>query len=512
MSLFQLISRLVLILVAAVVSWPSADAAGAESVRPNVLMINMDDLNDWVGPLGGHPQIKTPHLDRLAARGTVFTNAHTQAPVCNPSRASVFTGVRPETSGVYALNPSFRRAPALRHVTSLPQLLAANGYRTYSTGKNYHGNRSVQEAELPAEFTEWGYQPTGGLRPPQKLRDGINPHPLIDWGVFPPNDEDQQDWMVADWAIKKLEENSPEPFYLAVGLFHPHVPMYASQKWFDLYPDETLIMPIVPPEDLPSAPDDNFGDIPTYAHYLHWRLPEPRLALLQRRGEWRSHVQAYLASVSFADHLVGRILDALDRTEAGRRTIIVFWSDHGYHNGEKGITGKNTLWETATRVPLIISAPGFTPGQRSNQPVELLDLYSTLAELCGLPAPAHTEGVSLVPWLKNPALPKEKPARTVAGPGNMSVRSEHWRYIRSADGSEEFYDHRADPKEWHNLAKIPAYADLIRNHAKWIPATFARPVAGSKDRLIDYQDGVPVWEGNQIKPDDPFDYDPFAQP
>ncbi len=490
-----------ILLLALPVSALSGAAAPARD-RLNILMINMDDLNSWVGPLGGHPQVKTPNLDRLAARGTVFTNAHTQAPVCNPSRASVFTGVRPESSGLYALDPPFRQAPALRGVTTLPQLFANHGYRTYSTGKNFH-DPFKQDPALPAEFTEVGFLGTqGGPRPAKKLKQNINPEPLIDWGVFPDDDTSQDDWKVADWAIAKLRAiPAAEPFFLAVGIRHPHVPMYASQKWFDLYPDDKLIMPIVPADDR--------DDLPKYADYLHWRLPEPRLALLERQREWRSHVQAYLASVSFADHLVGRILDALDGTEAGRRTVIVFWSDHGYHNGEKGITGKNSLWEIATRVPVIISAPGFAAGQRSNQPVELLDLYPTLAEMCGLTAPGQVEGVSLVPWLRNPSLSKEKPARTVAGPGNMAVRSENWRYIRYADGSEEFYDHRADPEEWHNLAGIPAYASLIQEHARWIPAVFARPVPGSKARLIDYQDGVPIWQGKRILPGDHFDYDPF---
>ncbi|HEY0968362.1 MAG TPA: sulfatase [Opitutaceae bacterium] len=465
-------------------------------------MINMDDLNAWVAPLSGHPQIKTPNLDRLAARGTVFRNAHTQAPVCNPSRASLFTGIRPENSGLYSLNPSFREAPSLRNSITLPQFLARNGYKTYTTGKNFHDGIR-QDPKLPAEFTEWGFTGTFAPRPAKRLKENINPVPLIDWGVYPEKDEDQDDWKVVDWAVNKLKEPAAEPFFLAVGIRHPHVPMYASQRWFDLYADDQLMMPIVP--------DDDRDDLPKFSEYLVWRLPEPRLALLKRRDEWRSHVQAYLASVSFADHLVGRLLDQLDSTPAGRNTIIVFWSDHGYHNGEKGITGKNTLWEISTRVPIIISAPGFKAGQQSGQPVELLDLYPTIAELCGFSPPAHVEGVSLIPWLQNPDSPKEKPARTAHGPGNMSVRSKDWRYIRYADGSEELYDHAADPQEWHNLARIPAYAPIIREHARWLPRQFAEPVAGSRARLLEYRDGKAIWEGREVNPNDPFDYDPFAQ-
>jgi choline-sulfatase len=472
---------------------------GGASASPNVVLINMDDLNDWIGPLGGHPQVQTPHLDRLAARGVVFTNAHCQAPLCNPSRASVFTGVRPETSGLYALNPGFRQAPALRSVLTLPQLFAQAGYHTATTGKNYH-DVLRQDPELPAEWGEWGFLGSFAPRPPEPLiRKRLNPHPFVDWGVFPERDEDQDDWQVAQWAVDRLRKADVEPLFLAVGFRHPHLPMYASQRWFDLYP-ERVELPISPPHD----PDD----LPSFARYLNWRLPEPQLAVLQRENEWHSHVRAYLASVSFADHLLGQVLDALEASPAAGHTYVVFWSDHGYHNGEKGITGKNTLWEIGTKVPLIVAGPGLPQGARVDVPVELLDVYATLAELCGLPVPAHVEGLSLVPWLRNPQHPKERPALTVHGPGNVAVRSAEARYIRYADGSEEFYDHTRDRHELRNLAGDAEYAAAIAAHRRWVPE-FAAPVEGSRVRLIDYRDGIPYWEGQPIEPGTPFAYDPY---
>lgn len=489
-----------LFLVAAIAL--SARAAGSN--LPNVLMINMDDLNDWISPLGGHPQVKTPHLARLAARGVLFTNAHCQAPICNPSRASVFTGVRPENSGLYALDPVFREAPRLRSVVTLPQLFARHGYQTATTGKNFHDSLK-QDPDLPPEFTEWGFKGTFGPLPAQRLiRKKINPLFMIDWGVFPERDSEQDDWKVAQWAIHKLREPGPEPFFLAVGFRHPHVPMYTTQRWMDLYPRATVQLPV--------APADDDQDIPRFARYLHWRLPEPRLSVLKREGEWASHVQAYLASVSFADDLLGQVLDTIDASPAAAKTFVIFWSDHGYHNGEKGITGKNTLWEMGTHVPMIITGPGVPAGGRCDEPVELLDLYPTIAALCGLAAPEQVEGMNLVPWLHDPQRPRERPARTVQGPGNMAVRSKDARYIRYADGSEEYYDHTNDPHELTNLASRPDYAAAIARHRTWLPASFAQPVPGSKFRLIDYRNGVPFWEGVAIRPGDPFDYDAFDDP
>lgn len=492
---FAALLLLVALMGAGAAAGPGArPAAGA---RPNVLFIAIDDLNDWIGCLGGHPQVRTPNMDRLARRGTLFLNAHCQAPLCNPSRTSLLTGLRPSTTGVYALEPWFRTAPRWKEWVTLPQHLQANGYRTMTCGKIWHdAYPPAAEREAGKEFSVWGYHGDASGRPPRKFVATPSPNPLVDWGVFPARDEEQDDWKVADWGIAQLKAPRPQPFFLGVGIRRPHVPCYASQRWFDLYPADRLAMPPVLAGDR--------DDTPRFSWYLHWQLPEPRLAWLEREHQWRPLVQAYLASISFADSQVGRVLDALDASGQAERTIVVLWSDHGWHLGEKGITGKNSLWERSTRVPLIVAGPGIAAGARCARPVELLDLYPTLAELCGLPVPPLLEGHSLVPLLKDAAAPRPWPAITTQGPGNHSVRTERWRYIRYADGSEELYDRERDPNEWRNLAADPRHGTVKRELAAWLPRSNAAPLPGSRSRLIELRDGTPYWEGQPIKKEDPI--------
>jgi len=457
----------------------------------NILFIAVDDLNDWVGCLGGHPQAKTPNIDRLAARGTLFTNAHCQAPLCNPSRSSVLTGLRPSTTGIYALQPGFRTLPALKDHVTLPQHLAALGYSTFAAGKIFHDG-SVAPADRPKELQSWG--DVGAMPyPARKFVATPDPIKAMDWGVFPEEDEKQGDWRIAESAIKRLK-SLPEgrPFFVGVGFRLPHVPCFASRPWFDLHPEQTLI--------LPPVNDDDRNDIPEFAWYLHWKLPEPRLSWLRRTNQWRPLVRAYLASTSFMDSQVGRVLDALEATGKADNTLVVLWSDHGWHLGEKGITGKNSLWERSTRVPLIFAGPGIPQGARCAQPTELLDIYPTLVELAGLPPRQGLEGHSLVPQLRDAKASRPWPAITTHGPGNHAVRSEHWRYIRYANGSEELYDHRSDPHEWVNLANDARYRTIVREHARWLPTHDADPAPGSVDRLLMRKFGVWTWEGMPIIP------------
>lgn len=466
--------------------------------KPNVLFIAVDDLNDWVGCLGGHPQVQTPHIDGLAARGTVFTNAHCQAPLCNPSRTSLLTGLRPSTTGVYGLAPWFRSDETFRDLITLPQHFAANGYRTFATGKIWHGGYPPK-TDRDQEFNVWGPGSGVGARPEQKLvtTPGGN-HPLVDWGTFPHRDEDKGDWHVASWAVEQIKSKHDQPFFLAVGFFLPHVPCYATERWFDLYPEDTLQMPPVK--------EDDRADTPEFSWYLHWKLPEPRLSWLKESGEWKPLVRAYLASISFMDSQVGRVLDALEESGQAENTIVVLWSDHGWHLGEKSISGKNSLWKESTRVPLVFAGPGVASGGACAQPAELLDLYPTLAELCGLPDPSDSrakyplEGHSLVPQLRDAASERPWPAITTHNPDNHGVRSTHWRYIRYADGSEELYDLREDPHEWTNLASDPKYADIIGEHARWLPERSAALMPGSAARILVKENGHWLWEGAPIDP------------
>ena len=477
--------------------------AREKPAKPNVLMIVIDDQNDWVGPLGGHPLVKTPHLDALAARGTTFLNAHCQSPLCNPSRTSAMFGLRPTTTGIYGLSPLPRNHGDLQDRVSLPQHFASHGYRTYATGKIYHsgttagGKTRAKEFDVTAPFGGVGSSPPKKLVSPTPMGN----HTLVDWGVWPPDNDDTQkgDYKVATWITEQIRQAPAEqPFFIAAGFFLPHVPCYATQKWFDLYPDDDSV--------LPGILDTDREDTPRFSWYLHWKLPEPRLKWLKESNQWRNLTRSYLASTSFVDSQIGRLMDAL--RESGRldNTIVVVWSDHGWHLGEKGISGKNSLWDRSTRVPLIFAGPGVKPGQRCAQPAELMDMYPTLVELAGLENRDGLEGLSLVPQLRDATAKRERPAITSHGPGNHGIRSERWRYIRYADGSEELYDMSADPKEWNNLAGKPEHAAVIAEHKTWLPKAPLPPAPKSASRILTYDAATDtaVWEGTPVKRGDPI--------
>lgn len=463
--------------------------------KPNILFIAIDDQNDWIGCLNGHPQIKTPNIDALAARGTVFLNAHCQSPLCNPSRTSLLTGRRPSSTGVYGLAPWFREIEDLKDIVSLPQHLRANGYKALTTGKIYHGAYG-RRPKQDNEFDVIGPPAGVGIRPEKPLVKTPANHPLVDWGVFPHEDEDKGDWKVASWAVEQLQSPPEEPFFLSVGFFLPHVPCYATQKWFDLYPEDTLQLP-------PFLQSDR-DDTPRFSWYLHWKLPEPRHKFLVESNQWKNLVRSYLACTSFVDAQIGRVLTALDQSGKADNTIVVLWSDHGWHLGEKLITGKNTLWDRSTRVPLIFAGPGVSRGGRCQQPAELLDIYPTLSELCGLSLPEGLEGHSLMPQLKDAAAPREWPAITTHNHDNHGIRTVDWRYIHYADGSEELYNMKEDPNEWTNLASDSQYTAVLKQHRQWIPKS-RQPVPGSAHRILLYRaDGSVNWEGEEIGADDPI--------
>lgn len=489
------IANLAAILIALALALGAPRIFGSPATQnPNVLFIAIDDLNDWVGCLGGHPQAKTPNLDRLARQGTLFANAHCNAPLCNPSRASLLTGLRPSTTGIYGLAPGIRDVTSLEHWITLPQYFAAHGYFTAGFGKVFHDG-SIPPRLRTNEFNVWGIAP-GMPLPPKKFVHTPDDIRAMDWGVFPKDDHDQADWKIADAAIAQMKMLPPgKPFFVAVGFRLPHVPCFASQQWFDQFPPEDQII-------LPPVKEHDRDDVPFFAWYLHWKLPEPRLSWLRQTGQWRPLVRAYLASTTFMDSQVGRVLDALAAIGAADNTVIVLWSDNAWHLGEKDITGKNSLWERSTRVPLIFAGPGVAKRARCSQPAELLDIYPTLVELCGLPARDGLEGHSLMPQLKNAQTPRPWPAITTHNRNNHAVRSEFWRYIRYADGSEELYDHRTDPNEWTNVVHEPKLAGVVREHARWLPQVNALPVPGSAYRVLTETNGVWYWEGKPIRPAD----------
>ena len=442
-------------------------AVAARADAPNVLFIAVDDLNDWIEPMGGHPQANTPNFARLARRSTLFSRAYTAAPACNPSRAALMTGVAPYRSGVYQNDQAWR--PAMPDVETLPQAFMRNGYWAGGSGKIYHGVYPD-----PASWHE--YWPSKSLQreadplPPERPVNGISGTGNFDWGPLEAATGEMSDAKVAAWVSAKLGETHAKPFFLACGIFRPHLPWYVPGNYFRRFPLERIELPLVFNSDLADVPQAG----------LRMARPERDHASVVEHGQWKRAVQAYLASMSFADDMLGRVLDALDESGYADNTIIVLWGDHGWHLGEKHHWRKFALWEEATRVPLMISvppgAPGLPEGTRSGavspRPVSLLDLYPTLLELAGLDPAGELDGRSLVPLLRNPELPW-KPAVMTYGRLNHAVRSEDFRYIRYVDGSEELYDHRADPMEWTNLAEDELYAEVKRDMAAWLPATNA---------------------------------------
>jgi len=449
---------LLLGLLAVIASCAAAPSTGTSSPerRPfNVLFIAVDDLNDWVGCLGGHPQVRTPHIDRLAERSVTFTNAHCPAPICNPSRAALLIGKAPATTGLYYLTPTLRNCEATSDAVSLPQHFSCDGYATFGAGKIFHAGEDA------AEFEQYGGQFGGfGPRPDKPISCGTT-HPLWDWGAFPERDEQMPDYRIAGWTAEKLKQPHDRPFFLACGFYRPHVPLYAPQKWFDLYPLDSV--------QLPARRENDLADVPPYGQDLSWSAVAPRHAWIVDHGQWRHAVQSYLASVSFVDAQVGRVLAALDESGHADDTIIVLWSDHGFHLGTKQRWGKRSLWEVSTRVVMMVSVPGMTTPGQCDRPVGLIDLYPTLIDLCGLDPRVDLDGRSLTPLLKHPGAPWTWPALTTFGRGNHAVRSQHWRYIVYADGSEELYDHRTDPHEFANLAGRAEYQSVIAAHRRWLP-------------------------------------------
>lgn len=478
----------VVLVLALGVSGAAAAAAGDGPERPNVLLITVDDLNDWIGALGGHPQARTPHLDRLAGQGTVFTNAHCQAPICHPSRVSFLTGMLPSTTGMYSMGPmDFRRdCAALRDraaTPTLPEHFAARGYRTIGVGKIFHNSSATDTFQEYGPRGDWGPFPDGG----RKLADAPGGS-LWDWGRFPARDEETMDRAVADWAAARLAEPADRPFFLAVGFFRPHAPMYAPAPWWDLQGAPAAIA-------LPPQLAGDRDDLGPFALALSHAATSPRHAFFERGGKWREAVHGYLACLSFVDAQIGRLLDALARSPHARRTIVVLLGDNGISLGEKSRWGKRSLWERDTKVPLIIRAPGLPAGGRCAEPAGLIDLYPTLLELCGHAPESRLEGRSLVPQMRDPGAPRP-PTLTTFFVGNHAVRSRHHRYIRYADGSEELYDHRDDPHEWHNLASRADQRDVIRDLARSLPRVNTAPLPGSTGlgvdpRHLDWFGGVP---------------------
>ncbi len=451
-------NRIGLLLLLAAILPMKTIAQGAEG-KPNILFIAVDDLNDWITPLGGHPQASTPNIARLAERGMLFSNAHCAAPACNPSRAALMTGVRPSTSGVYHNPQPWREVERLREAQTLPQYLREHGYAVMGSGKMFHG-AFPDPPSWDAYFPSLDRQRPGDPVPENRPLNGIPKTAHFDWGPVEAETGAMSDALVADWVIGQLEKEQEKPLFLACGFFRPHLPWYVPPKYLEKFPLESI--------ELPRSPSDDLVDVPQLG--VKMAKPQGDHAKVVKHDQWKQAVQGYLASIAFMDEQLGRVLDALDRGPHAKNTFIVFWTDHGWHLGEKQHWRKFALWEEATRTPVIIVAPEVAqPKSRCDHPVSLLDLYPTIVELAGAPAKGDIEGHSLVPLLKDPVANWPHIALTTHGRHNHAVRDQRWRYIRYEDGTEELYDHASDPNEYTNRADDPDLAEVKKRLASHLP-------------------------------------------
>jgi arylsulfatase A-like enzyme len=460
-----------------------ACAGAVMAAQPNVLFLAVDDMNDWIGCLEQTPRAITPTIDRLAARGTIFTNAHTAGVFCAPSRAAIFSGQFASTTGCYTTATYFVDHPELE---PLQVSFAKAGYTTLGAGKLFHHPagcidtrgwtefflRSQRQRESGWPLDSWGEDtpfpspfPHSVYNRGQEIKGGL----FLEWAALANDREGEMtDTRRVDWAIEQLQRQHDKPFFLGLGLYAPHYPNYCPRKYFDLYDRDAIEPPVFNAADLDDLPE-------------RIRKTQTARSRIIRKLEdldaVKDAIHGYLACMSYADAMLGRVLDALAASPSAANTIVVLWSDHGYHHGQKGDWGKHTLWDRTSRVPFVWAGPGVVQGQRTNATVSLIDLYPTLVELCDLPAPRQQlEGRSLAGLLAG-----EEPAadRTILlpglRPGEFALINEHWRYIRYGKAGEELYDRHADPQEWTNLAKKKRYTPQLERMRQAAPVSFAPP-------------------------------------
>jgi arylsulfatase A-like enzyme len=461
---------------------------GGDFQSPNVLIISVDDLKDWVGHLNGYEgKVFTPNIDRLASEGMAFTNAQTAAPQCGPSRNAIWTGKYPSTTGLYGNNMWWK--PNYPNLLTLPGYFKNHGYYAAGAGKVFHhtpGNNAPcswnefqdQVFDDPWRHADWkpskyflefGFRDSITPLPSWNPMNGIdNIRIPMDWGSIPGKRErDYGDHQVVNYARDFLQKKQDKPFFLALGIYKPHIPWYVPQKYFDMYPLEEVVLPKTIKNDLNDLPEE--GKKQAKKNSKDYKK-------IKEAGKYKEAVQAYLACISFADALVGDILNALENSEYSDNTIVVLWSDHGWHLGSKQTWHKHTLWEEATHIPFIIKAPGITQsGNICDAPVDMVNVYPTLISLCDLPPKEDLDGRDMTRLLRDPDMDWEWPAITEYDRGEIAVRTEKWRYIRYSDGSEELYNRDNDPYEWDNLANDNQYNEILEKHRKWIPDSFSEP-------------------------------------
>ncbi|MFO0939331.1 MAG: sulfatase [Pirellulales bacterium] len=442
-------------------------SAGQE--KPDVLFIAVDDLNDWTGHLKGHPQAKTPNIDRLVSKGVLFTNAHCVAPACNPSRAGLMSGLRPWSTGIYTNGDPAQSV--LKETLTLNRHLQSCGYVVKGGGKIYHGFASEGRKDT---WDDWrGLFP--GASGKELNLNGLNKS-HFDWGPIDARTDEMSDHKLTDWAIETLQKDPlDKPLFLAVGYVKPHLPWYVPREYFDRFPLESIQLPKVNANDLDDVPPAG----------VRMAKPSGDHAAVVEAGQWKNAVQGYLATIAFLDDEVGRLLVGLESSPRAKKTIVVWWTDHGWHLGEKEHWRKFALWEEATRTSFAISVPGVTkPNQICAAPVDYLSVYPTLCDLLSLDRPKHVQGPSLMTLLKNPSAAWDQVAICTHGRGNHAVRDSRYRYIRYSNGDEELYDHQADPYEWQNLASQSQFSEIKQRLESHLPKAKqeAAPTAKGSDK------------------------------
>lgn len=496
-------------LIQTVVLVTPAHAQHEEPKPPNVLFIAIDDLNDWVGCLGGNAQSITPNLDRLAASGVLFTNAHCPAAACNPSRTAIMSGISPHRSGLYSNEQKMREI--LPDADILPQHFRNHGYRAIGSGKMLHYFIDARSWDdyFPAKETENPFPDTfyPKQRPVSLPIGGPWQYRETDWAALDVTDEAfGGDWLVSKWVANQLSKKHDKPFFLACGIYRPHEPWFVPKKYFEPFPLDGIKLP-------PGYKEDDLDDLPPEGKK---RGPNRYFPHIREQGQWKQGIQGYLASIHFADAMLGRVLDGLDAGPNKENTIVILWSDHGWHLGEKQHWQKFTAWRAVTRVPLMIRVPknvapglpaGTKAGERCDQPVDLLSLFPTLTELTGIAAKEDNDGTSLVPLLSNTEAEWKHIGIThLADPGSYGLSAKDWRYIHYANGEEELYHIADDPFEWNNLAANPDHAEKLSELRKPGPKEFAPKIPPSTKTL-----GTLVWwpSAKRVAPPSKPDGSPF---
>jgi arylsulfatase A-like enzyme len=437
--------------------------AKAQPDAPNVLFIFLEDAPNWFGCMGGHPDTLTPNIDQLVSRGTLFTNAHCGSPICNPSRTSMLTGRRPDSTGVYYNEDDWREFVS-DDVITMPRHFRDRGYNLVRSGKVFHGN--FDEREVWHQFYDGksthklaGHDPYNPMKPWNGLNYVMEGQEFFNWGATDAPEATMADFKRVRFLNDLLDNSVREPFMMYYGTTKSHLPSIAPRRVMERFNPAEVTLPPINPNDHDDLPPPAFN----------WIDPNNHTDVVGAK-QWRKMIAAYLATIYYVDEMVGRLLYAFDNSQHADNTIIALVADHGFHLGEKMHWRKATLWNESTQVIMSVIAPGVTsPNTVCHQAVSMLDLYPTLSDLCGLPMPPGLEGQTLVPQLINPAAERPEPAICTLEAGNHAVVNEQYHLINYSTGDQELYDMAVDPNQWNNIAGDPAYAAVIADLMQWIP-------------------------------------------